>query len=651
MRSSHRRAIGRNVIVIVLVVILIVAAAAVYFGTAGPSKSSTSATSSSTGSTSTTASSSTTSSTSTTESSSTTSTTSSTSSAKTSLVLEEEDQPDTLDPAVTYVTPGWEVVDQVYQGLVTYNGSSITNYEGVLARSWTISSDGMNYTFFLRSGVTFSNGDPFNAYVMWYSVYRTIEMAQAPFWILNQNLAAGNGRTFNVTDAMLNSMNYFTPSAANLSVMMNPEQSVQVINATEIQFNLGYGTNGAAPYSQFLATLETPMAMAVDPAFVASNGGVAAGKPNGALTTTTMGTGFYELQSWIPGQSVSLVKNPNYWGNKLPASELNNAIAPAILNNIIIYFKPSAASIADLRSGTAQMIFVPVTYYNVTQGLSGVTTSVLGPAYGSAEAVSYLYMDPLAFQPFNNTLVREAISYGIDYGVLIKNVFANHAIQWVGPVPPGFQYYNESTSGLSPYQFNATKAAELLAQAGYVAQLPDGTTLNPTGTAFPSVNFLYDSDSPTDTQAAQIIATNLGSIGIPVSLSALPYKTYSSVIYSPSTNSTSYPMGIGFYSEDYTASIDYVYYFTSDNYIGTSNYADANAIAWTLNASTSFSSATVISDFSHITRSMYGNYTDIWLYVADEMTVNQNGITGMIPNPAGSAAGYFLYFNTVRYTS
>ncbi len=108
--------------------------------------------------------------------------------------------------------------------------------------------------------------------------------------------------------------------------------------------------------------------------------------------------------------------------------------------------------------------------------------------------------------------------------------------------------------------------------------------------------FLYDSDSPTDTQAAQIIASNLGSIGITVNPTGLPYKTYSSVIYSPSTNSTSYPMGIGFYSEDYTASIDYVYYFTSDNYIGTSNYADANAIAWTLNASTSFSPSAVISE-------------------------------------------------------
>jgi peptide/nickel transport system substrate-binding protein len=433
--------------------------------------------------------------------------------------------------------------------------------------------------------------------------------------------------------------------------MMNPHQSVQVINASEIQFNLGYGTNGMAPFTDFLATLETPMAMAVDPAFVASHGGVVAGNKNEFMTTNAMGTGFYELQSWVFGQSVSLVKNPTYWADTLPASELNNAISPAVLNSIVIYYKPAAASIADLRSGAAQMIFVPVTYYNVTKGISGATTNVLSAAWGSAEAVSYVYMDPLAFAPFNNTLVREAISYGINYKVIIKNVFAGHAIQWVGPVPPGFQYYNESTAGLSPYQFNATKAAEILAQAGYVSKLPSGAALNPGGQAFPSVNFLYDSDSPTDYLAAQIIESNLIAIGIPVTLSALPYQAYTGVIYSSSTNSTQYPMGIGYYSEDYTASSDYVYYFTSDNYIGTSNYADPNAIAWMLNASTATNNSTVISSFRSITRAMYSNYTDIWLYVALMMTVNQNGVTGMIPNAAGSAAGYFLYFNTVRYSS
>jgi ABC-type transport system substrate-binding protein len=626
------------VTVIIIILILIVAAGAVYFASVGPSNKVTTSSGSASSSSSYT-------------SSTTSPTTSTSNSGRTSLVLEEQDQPDTLDPAVTYVTPGWEVVDQVYQGLVTYKGSSITAYEGVLASSWTVSGDGMNYTFFLRHGVTFSNGDPFNAYVMWYSIYRTIVMAQSPYWILNQNLAAGNGVSLNVTDSMLNSMNYFSPSASNLSLMMNPHQSVQVINASEIQFNLGYGANGMAPFADFLATLETPMAMAVDPAFVASNGGVTAGRPNGGMTTNMMGTGFYELQSWVLGQSVSLVKTPNYWGNRLPASALNNAISPAILNSVIIYFKPSAASIADLRSGTAQMIFVPVTYYNVTHGLSGVTTNVLSAAWGAAEAVSYVYMDPLAFAPFNNTLVREAISYGINYNVIIRNVFAGHALQWVGPVPPGFQYYNESTNGLSPYQFNATKAAELLAQAGYVSKLPDGTSLNSGGQKFPSVNFLYDSDSPTDTQAAQIIASNLDAIGITVSLTALPYQAYTGVIYSASTNSPQYPMGIGYYSEDYTASSDYVYYFTSDNYIGTSNYADPTVMSWMLNASTALNNSTVISSFSQITKAMYYNYTDIWLYVAQMMTVNQNGLTGMIPNPAGSAAGYFLYFNTVKFSS
>ena len=615
MRCS-RRAISRTVTVVIVIVIIAVAAGAAYFVGAGPMSNQT--------------------------------TTNGT--TKTSLTVEEEDQPDSLDPAVTYVTPGWEVVDQVYQGLITYNGSSITQYEGVLARSWSVSPDGMNYTFYLRDGVTFSNGDPFNAYVEWYSVYRTIVMAQSPYWILNQNIAAGNGVDFNVTDAMLNSINYASPSAANLTVMEYPDQSAQVINASAIQFNLGYGYNGDVPYAEFLATLQTPMAMAVDPAYVLAHGGVVAGQKNGWMTSNAVGTGFYRLQSWVPNQSVSLVKNPSYWAGSLPASELNNAISPAILNNIIIYFKPSAASIADLQSGAAQMILAPVTYYNVTSKISGVTTSILGPAFGSAEATTYVYMDPLAFEPFNNTLVREAVSYAIDYQAIISDVFAGHAIQWVGPVPPGFQNYDQATAGLTPYQFNATKAAELLAQAGYVSKLPGGAVLNPGGTRFPAVGFLYDSDSPTDTQAAQIVASNLAAVGITVNLSPLPYEAYTSVIYSDSTNSTQYPMGIGYYSEDYTASIDYVAYFTTDNYIGTSNYNDPSAINWTLDASASSDNQQVISDFSNITRAMYYNYTDIWLYVADFMTVSQNGLTGMIPNPAGSGAGYFLYFNTVEYT-
>jgi len=573
------------------------------------------------------------------------------SAAKTSLQVDEPNEPDTLDPAVTYETSGWEPIEQIYQGLITCNGTSYTTYEGVLADSWVMSSSGLNYTFHLRHGVTFSNGDPFNAYVMWYSLYRTIVMNQAPSWILEQNLAAGNGLNFNVTDSMLNSINYTNPSAADLAIMNRTDQSVRALNASMIQFNLGWGYNGPAPYSAFLATLITPMAFAVDPAFVHSHGGVVAAGTNDYLTTNALGTGFYKLQSWVMGQSLSLVRNPNYWAASLPKSELNNAISPAILNNVVIYYKDALASIGDLRSGATQMISVPVTYYNVTKGISGVTTSVLPLVYGAAADVHYIYMDTAAFPLFNNLDVRKAIALAIDYEDIVHVVFGGHAGQWVGPVPPGFQYYNESTVGLSPYQYDPVQAAVSLARAGFRSYLPNGTTLNSGGKSFPSVKFLFDSDNPTDINTAQIVRSNLAMVGIPIVLTSLPSREYSTLIYSSSTDNTTYAMGLGYYSEDYTASIDYVYFFTSTNQIGSSAYNDSEVVNWTTEAATAIDSSTIAAAFSNITRNMYQNYTDIWLYVPQQMPVHVNSVTGMIPNPAGSAMGYFLYYNTINYTS
>jgi ABC-type transport system substrate-binding protein len=175
--------------------------------------------------------------------------------------------------------------------------------------------------------------------------------------------------------------------------------------------------------------------------------------------------------------------------------------------------------------------------------------------------------------------------------------------------------------------------------------------LNPDGKPFPTIDFLFDSDSPTDTQVAQVIQTNLDSVGIKITLSPLPFRTYSSEIYSSNTGSTAYPIGIGFYSEDYTASIDYVYYFTSGNYVGTSAYQDSDAMNWTTAASTALNDSTVVQSFQNITQLMRNDYVDIWLYVPNILAINQNDVAGMIPNPAGSGAGYFLYYNTVNYTS
>lgn len=636
LSSRKRVAVSRASLALVVVVVIVVAAVAVYFATSGPAPA--------TSSTTTTSSSGTTSSTSSSSLGTTTTTTSSSSvSTPTSLVVEEPTQPDHIDPAVTYETAGWEPVNQVYQGLVAPNGTSASSYLGVLASNWTASSDGLNYTFSLRHGVTFSNGDPFNAYVMWYSIYRTIVMNQAPAWILGQNL-------LNSTDGTgLNSIDYSNPSPQNMTFMSNPHQSVQVVNEYEIQFNLGYGYNGMAPYSAFLATLTTPMAAAVDPVVIAANGGVADGQTNNWMETHALGTGFYELQSWVPGQSLTLIKNPSYWADSLPQSELNEAIQPAYLQTITIYYRDPSAMVADLTSGKAQMVKVSVAEYGAVKNIAGVDATMLSPAFGSSESTFYLYMDPPAFAPFQNLLVREAIAHAIDYQGIIHAVYNGMATQWIGPVPVGYPFYNQTTAGLQPYQHDVNLAAEELAQAGYKVAMSNGTTLNPGGQAFPSVNFLYDTDETPQVQAAQIIQTDLQQIGISITLTGLTHGPYSDVQYTNS-NSTQYPFGIGYYSEDYSASIDYVSALTT-NYIGFSDYSNQTVIGWVTNAATALNDSTIIANLQLVTRAMYNNYDDVWLYVPGFVAVNQNNIAGMIPNLEGSGMGYFMFYNTIHYSS
>jgi peptide/nickel transport system substrate-binding protein len=570
----------------------------------------------------------------------------------TSLVVEEESQPDSMDPAVTYTTPGWEVVEQVYQGLLAPNGASYTTYIGDLAQNWTVSSDGMTYTFFLRPGVTFSNGDPFNAYVEWFSIYRTLVMNQAPAWILGQNLAAANGAGFNITDSILNSINYTNPSPKDLSYMTYANQSVQTVSPNELVLHLGYGYNGNVPYSAFLATLITPMSMAVDPIVVEANGGVVAGQPNNYLETHAVGTSFYELRSWVQGQSITLVRNQNYWGASVPPTDLNYAIQSAIIDTINFYYKDISAMIADLQSNTAQMIIAPSTQYSVLKQTTGITTNILPIVFGSSESILFMYMDPYAFPPFQDLRVREAISYAIDYKSIIHSVYNDLATQWIGPVPPGFPDYNESTAGLQPYKYDPIMAASLLGQAGYRSMLPNGTTLNLSGKVFPSVNFLYDADNSAQTQASQIISSELQAVGITITLSPLTFKQYANVLYSTETvNSTVYPFGISYYSEDYTASIDYVSAITTTGQVGFSGFSNQTVTGWEVSAASALDEGTIIQNFQQITRAMYYDYTDVWLYVPYFMAANRSNVAGMMPNPAGSGMGYFMFYNTIHYSS
>jgi peptide/nickel transport system substrate-binding protein len=306
--------------------------------------------------------------------------------------------------------------------------------------------------------------------------------------------------------------------------------------------------------------------------------------------------------------------------------------------------------VADISSGAAQIITATPADYTTLKTLTGVDAEVLPVEFGSAQNVFYIYMDQDAFPPFQDIRVRHAIAEAIDYQGLIKTVLGGLGVQWIGPVPAGFPYYNESIRGLTPYQYNSVDAADLLAEAGYVAHLPNGTVLNPNGKVFPAVNFLYNQESTIQSQVAPIVQTELGAIGIQITLSPLAFRQYASVVSSPATNSTQYPFGLNFYSEDYTASIDYVYALVTTGQVGTSAYSNETVTRWATQAATTLGQTVIVQNFQNITQAMYSSYTDVWLFVPFQVAVHQNGVTGMIPNPAGSGAAYFMYYNTVQYS-
>ncbi|HSK65329.1 MAG TPA: ABC transporter substrate-binding protein, partial [Anaerolineales bacterium] len=67
-------------------------------------------------------------------------------------------EPDNLDPALDYETAGGEILQNVYETLVTYSGNELSVFEPLLAESWELSEDGRTYSFQLHQGIKFHDG-------------------------------------------------------------------------------------------------------------------------------------------------------------------------------------------------------------------------------------------------------------------------------------------------------------------------------------------------------------------------------------------------------------------------------------------------------------------------------------------------------------
>ena len=196
-----------------------------------------------------------------------------------------------MDPATNYESQGDGFIRLMYEGLFQYSNNSDEQIQPALATSYTISANGLIYTFHLRTGVTFALqpgetvGQPFNAYVMQYSIDRAILMNDpaGPVWEIDQWIN-GASSVLGTTD-----MN------VSQAITFLNQQSVKALDPTTLQITL------SVPFGGFIQTLLYPEAFAISPKAIINN------EPTSYTTANNNVFGMVSLASFFPGLSNSSI--------------------------------------------------------------------------------------------------------------------------------------------------------------------------------------------------------------------------------------------------------------------------------------------------------------------------------------------------------
>ena len=320
-------------------------------------------------------------------------------------------EPVNLDPPQVTDINSNRVGRRVVETLVTFPEESTQVVPG-LAESWTISKDGLQYTFKLRSGITFHDGTPLNAEAVKFSIERQIN-PNHPAYKLGKYPFAG----------------YFFGNV----------KAVEVLSDERVAFLLN------EPRASFLAVLTAGAASIVSP--------TAAMKWGPDYPNHPVGTGPFRFVSWDRGQRVVLEKNPGYWKHPV---KVDRVIYRPIVED--------QARLTELLTGTLDLIVgVPADFVGQLEQNPRIALQKQVGAH-----VWYLGMNNQK-KPFDDKRVRQALNYAVNKDAIVKDVLKGTGAPSRGPVLPGTW---GADPALKAYPYDPDRAKKLLSEAGY----PNGFT-------------------------------------------------------------------------------------------------------------------------------------------------------------------------------
>lgn len=374
----------------------------------------------------------------------------------------------TLDPAQINQVLQFQIASNVLSGLTHINNELIA--EGDLAEDWTVSDDGLVYTFKLRENVTFHNGDPFSAEDVLYTYQRSSDPAQS---IHSATLA-------NVAD-------------------------LEILGPHEVRFTL------RAPQASFLTkALERASGRAMT---IVCKGAIEAmGLADYGLKP--VGTGPFQVTEHQLGQGVVLEKFENYFDPERPKLDrviiqpINDPepLAAAIEAGDIDYIggNPIASQLIDRFKANPELTvdIVPA---------PGFQAVWLNPYHPAMRVESFdKPLDELMEEP--GFKVRLAIAKALDRETFVQQAQFGYGVPAYGTINPamGF-YYDEGITTASNQAFDPEGAKQLMADAGY-----------PDGEGFPTLSL---NTTPQTKRDGLVIANILKQVlGIDVAVEATEFS-------------------------------------------------------------------------------------------------------------------------------
>jgi peptide/nickel transport system substrate-binding protein len=367
-----------------------------------------------------------------------------------------------LDPALIEDGLSARVTQQVYEGLVAFDGAT-TRIKPALAETWETSADGKTWTFHLRQGVTFQDGTPFDAAAVkanfdrWQSQIGDSSHKSAEFIYWND--VAGFNDLILHTDVV----DTYTFSITN--------------------------SDSSGPFLLNLALF--PFAI-VSPNSLQMVG-------SGAIPdvgSAPVGTGAFKFVEWVRGDHITLAANDSYWGGR-----------PAIDQVIIRVINDNAARFFELQAGNVDIMEFP----NPDDVKVAKATSGLQVLYRPSLNVAYIDFNEF-MQPFSDPRVRQALAEGINRQAIVDSLYGGTGVVARQMLAPGMLGYNEDIQAI-PY--DPQHAKQLLADAG----MPSGFT----DFWYMPVDRPY---YPNPQAIAQVVCNDWKAIGVTCNLKSKGWTSY-----------------------------------------------------------------------------------------------------------------------------